>query len=323
MTNKELSYAGEIGHFPEEVVEWMLQQQQIQGNKRDVGVFEFFKCSSRDWGGFDWQNTSLGRNTCRGIIYEGNFRLFFEKFPRQQKPAKLSFKTDEDAWASCHKNDKWVFNKYEVAQRFLAPYGFDSGLREEPIKKTGNYISRPIYNLSGMSLGVESFMAFKGDNVEHKVPLGHFWVESLFTILCAPFDCDNLISIDYHLDANSVLQTNTVKGSLKNDSFICWGRPVEGEESQPTSLLIHHITDLCERYEYVNAEFVSCLVGGKKYLFPIEIHLRPNPDLKHFVESESIRPIWIDEDETFVSDYAKSNGKSRIGFAVKNRQIKH
>ena len=88
MTNKELSYAGEIGHFPEEVVEWMLQQQEIQGNKRSVSVFEFFKCSARNWGGFDWQDTFLGLDTCRGIIYEGNFRLFFENFPRQQKPAE-------------------------------------------------------------------------------------------------------------------------------------------------------------------------------------------------------------------------------------------
>ena len=233
---------------------------------------------------------------------------------------KLSFKTDEEAWANCHKTDKWLFNKYEVAQKFLLPHGFDSGLREEPIKKTGNYISRPIYNLSGMSLGVQSFMAFERDNMEYKVPLGHFWVESLFTIFdAAPFDCDNLISVDYHLDADSVLQANTVKGSLKNDSFICWGRPVEGEESQPTPLFLHCITDLCERYEYVNAEFVSRRIGDDTFLLPIEIHLRPNPDLKHFGESDSIRPIWINEDETFVSDYAKSNGKSRIGFAVKKQ----
>ena len=231
---------------------------------------------------------------------------------------KLSFKTDEEAWASCHETDKWVFNKYEVAQKFLLPYGFDSGLREEPIKKMGIYVSRPIYNLSGMSLGVKEFGAYKDQNVEDIVPLGHFWVRSLFWI---ENHSRQIISIDYHLDIDSNLQANSVEGLLKEDSFVQWKESLLGAE--PIPLLLHHIIDLCERYEFVNVEFVSRCVGDDTFLFPIEIHLRPNPDLKHFGGSESIRPIWIDEDETFVSDYAKSNGKSRIGFAVKNKQIKH
>ena len=87
MTNKELSYAGEIGHFPEEVVEWMLQQQQIQGNKRNIGVFEYNKRSTKAQGGFDWNLTSFTW-LCDEVIAYNNFNLFFEKFPKQQKPAE-------------------------------------------------------------------------------------------------------------------------------------------------------------------------------------------------------------------------------------------
>ena len=99
MTNKELSYTGEIGHFPEEVVEWMLQQQELQGNKRNVGVFESNKRAARAQGGFAWAATTCDNHIYYQMFVENNFKPFFEKFPKQQKPAEpKAYKIPESSW---------------------------------------------------------------------------------------------------------------------------------------------------------------------------------------------------------------------------------
>ena len=82
-----------IEHFPAEVVEWMLDQQELQGNTRDIKVFERNKEADSPQGGFNWRGTFLGQNICRDIINGGNFKLFFEKFPRQTSKHTL---TDAD-----------------------------------------------------------------------------------------------------------------------------------------------------------------------------------------------------------------------------------
>ncbi len=80
-------YKGDIADFPHEVVEWMLEQQVKQGNKRDVSVFEECYCTTQAGGGFNWHDTNDGY-FCRQVTEYRNFDLFFSRYPR--KPIKLN-----------------------------------------------------------------------------------------------------------------------------------------------------------------------------------------------------------------------------------------
>ena len=76
---------GEIKDFPIEVIEWMLTEQVEQGNKQDVTVFERSNSALTRKGGFDWKkSTRFSNNECCKIIL-GDFRIFFDKFPRTNK----------------------------------------------------------------------------------------------------------------------------------------------------------------------------------------------------------------------------------------------
>lgn len=55
-------YKGEISNFPQEVVEWMLDEQERQGNKRDVTVFEKNKDANREQLGADFLIKTIVNN---------------------------------------------------------------------------------------------------------------------------------------------------------------------------------------------------------------------------------------------------------------------
>lgn len=78
-----MEYKGQLKGFPQEVVEWMLDQQEAQGNKRDVSVFEGQNNAYRNIGGFDWPQTEEGFDFCRYVINRKNFDLFFERYPKK------------------------------------------------------------------------------------------------------------------------------------------------------------------------------------------------------------------------------------------------
>ena len=80
-----MEYKGDIEGFPEEVVNWMLDQQEKQGNKRDVTVFELNGCTGRDHGGFNWCDTSEEYLFCHGVIELKKFNVFFERYPNHYK----------------------------------------------------------------------------------------------------------------------------------------------------------------------------------------------------------------------------------------------
>jgi len=86
---KNIKYKGEIEGFPTEVVEWMMDNQVKQGNKRDVSVFEKSKCLSAKEGGFDWQLKDDKSNDfffMVNVIGHTDFDLFFSKYPKVKKP---------------------------------------------------------------------------------------------------------------------------------------------------------------------------------------------------------------------------------------------
>lgn len=61
----DFPYKGDIKDFPKEVVEWMMDNQVKQGNKRDVSVFERCKSRCKSRGGFEWVSTIEGQEILR------------------------------------------------------------------------------------------------------------------------------------------------------------------------------------------------------------------------------------------------------------------
>ena len=76
-----MKYKGDIEGFPEEVVNWMLDQQEKQGNKRDVTAFELDRWSDKLHGGFDWVDSDEGAEFCYTVVVRQKFDVFFKRHP--------------------------------------------------------------------------------------------------------------------------------------------------------------------------------------------------------------------------------------------------
>ena len=76
---------GGIKDFPIELVEKMIEEQVKQGNKADVEVFQKNASTDAEDGGFDWDETNDDIDFWQEVIGEGNFDLFFEKYPKKAK----------------------------------------------------------------------------------------------------------------------------------------------------------------------------------------------------------------------------------------------
>lgn len=74
---------GDIKDFPIEVVEKMIEEQVKQGNCPNVEVFQNYVSADDDDDGFSWCNTDDGNDFWLKVIDEGNFDLFFEKYPKK------------------------------------------------------------------------------------------------------------------------------------------------------------------------------------------------------------------------------------------------
>jgi hypothetical protein len=83
-------YKVDIAEFPDEVVEWMLAQQEAQGNPRDVSVFEKDRIAYCAVGGFNWDEAVVPMECsrfpdefCQKVIYGREFELFLVHFPQK------------------------------------------------------------------------------------------------------------------------------------------------------------------------------------------------------------------------------------------------
>lgn len=83
-------YKGDLAGFPDEVVDWMLDQQVAQGNPRNVGVFEKNKTTDTYKGGFNWEiavvpRCYIGRQYefCKQVIEYRKFDLLAELYPKK------------------------------------------------------------------------------------------------------------------------------------------------------------------------------------------------------------------------------------------------
>ena len=83
VTTKDL--IGDLVGFPIEVVEKMLQKQYKQVNKKDISIFQEYRCYDKQNGGFRWEETIEGHNFWKKVISDKNFDVFFEKYPKLSK----------------------------------------------------------------------------------------------------------------------------------------------------------------------------------------------------------------------------------------------
>lgn len=143
---KQEDLKGDIEGFPIEVVQKMLDTQVWQGNKADVGVFQRYRCSNKNMGGFDWNVSecdfsegysleSLEYDFWVRVIAKRDFDLFFKHSPKASRDTKkeqnskpLQYRegidtfermkanaTKEEIIGACKLNiDKYVWRKKET-----------------------------------------------------------------------------------------------------------------------------------------------------------------------------------------------------------------
>ena len=70
-------------NLPVEIQEKMLDEQERQGNKRDAKVFERRTMTYVLGGGFTWNKTVDGYKFWKKIIVDGDFSVFYEKYPKR------------------------------------------------------------------------------------------------------------------------------------------------------------------------------------------------------------------------------------------------
>ena len=78
-------YKGELRGFPREIVEKMLDRQEDAGNERDVSVFENHRSAIGSRDGFSWAYSIEGDSFWDDIISARNFKIFFDKYPKDDK----------------------------------------------------------------------------------------------------------------------------------------------------------------------------------------------------------------------------------------------
>ena len=83
-TVEQSDLIGEIKGFPIEVVQEMVNEQVRQGNNANVSEFQKAAANGFRYGGFTWERAVRGKDFWNEVIYNKNFNLFFQKYPKKQ-----------------------------------------------------------------------------------------------------------------------------------------------------------------------------------------------------------------------------------------------
>ena len=70
----------QIYWLPDFIGEELMNQQEYQGNKRDIIVFEEDVAAGKDEGGFEWKDTSQKYNFWDRVLLEKDINLFLAWF---------------------------------------------------------------------------------------------------------------------------------------------------------------------------------------------------------------------------------------------------
>lgn len=74
-----------IEDFPLGVVVRMMEEQERQGNKADVKVFQGLNTTGKTKGGFDWDETEADYSFWRKVLMSKDFDHFFKEYPEYEK----------------------------------------------------------------------------------------------------------------------------------------------------------------------------------------------------------------------------------------------
>ena len=73
-------FKGQIDWLPDFIGEELMKQQELQGNKRDISVFEEDVGACKNDGGFEWKDTSQKYNFWCRVLLEKDINLFLAWF---------------------------------------------------------------------------------------------------------------------------------------------------------------------------------------------------------------------------------------------------
>jgi hypothetical protein len=176
--------------------------------------------------------------------------------------------------------------------------GYDCGPSGVAPSEDGEYIVRPIYNLSGMGVGARVQIILAGD--QQGVEAGYFW--------CERFLGRQLSVCYYNREPYSVYEGHR----YPTDPLYKFDKWVKRDLSEAPQLTVDF--DELDDVEYLNVEYVDGNI--------IEVHLRGSPD----PEYDEIIPVWFDDEieslegYRWIDSYDNADGLlpcARRGFFVK------
>ena len=97
-TVEQSDLVGALKDFPIEVVQEMVNEQVMQGNKANVEVFQERVHVGRICGGFDWVASFMGATFWEDVLCRNKFDIFFQKYPKNQyaiEKAEMSIKVPD------------------------------------------------------------------------------------------------------------------------------------------------------------------------------------------------------------------------------------
>lgn len=213
--------------------------------------------------------------------------------------------SDVEAWKQ-YPDQRWVFNKLEVALRF----GYDAGPASIPITKPNNYIVRPIYNLFGMGAGArKKFLDPDLHNEEitthcKHIPPGYFW--------CEYFEGDHY-SVDYRKENGKWVPFSAMIGMHQSTTNLIRFSYWEVVNPPPYELpdFLHELET-----DYLNLEMKNEKI--------FEVHLRSgNEHVWNLPINSRLYTAWADQDTStlehlpFIEDCDGYLDNVRTGFYVK------
>ncbi len=80
------TYKGQLKDFPNDIVERMLECQVLQGNRKNISIFEADRSTGRRDGGFQWDSTDEGHGFWANVIQNKRFNTYFDKYPAKAVP---------------------------------------------------------------------------------------------------------------------------------------------------------------------------------------------------------------------------------------------
>ena len=207
---------------------------------------------------------------------------------------------DYQVWLN-HPSMRHIYNKLDLSLKL----GYNAGPAGVPVPVTGEYVVRPIINLSGM--GATAYITELKADQDHDVPPGYFW--------CERFTGDH-VSINYNWRRGELIPLNAAQGWNSSTELYRFSKWKLLEEI-PDYKIPDWISCTMEAH-HINIEYID----GKI----IEIHGRHGFDFPF--NSTEIIPVFEDtqmeqhmlyesSNYTFIENYEdadKTMQNPRIGF---------